>query len=186
MRTPKLRWLHCSDVHFGKDRTVQERLLEKIVEHVAERVAYGFIPDLVFVTGDLADKGLGKEYDGLRRDFVGPLRKALGGGNWPGRILAVPGNHDVDRTKADTFDRNATLAPGTRFFDPSKEGVAKREILFPRFKAYRQKAPADVSGNWLSGHEGSFAEIVDLDGVRVGVAGINTAWLSRTTTTKSV
>jgi predicted phosphodiesterase len=179
MRTPKLRWLHCSDFHLGKDRTAQERLLEKIVEHLADRVAHGFIPDLVFITGDLANKGLAKEYDGLRKDFSNPLREALGGAQWSGSIYAVPGNHDVDRTKADTFDRGATLAPGTRFFDPSKEGVSKREILFPRFKAYRQKAPADVSGNWISSHEGSFSEIVNLDGVRVGVAGINTAWLSK-------
>lgn len=179
MRTPKLRWLHCSDFHFGKDRTAQERLLEKIVEHVAERVAHGFIPDLVFVTGDLANKGLPKEYDGLRKDFVVPLREALGGAQWSGSIFPVPGNHDVDRTKADTFDRGATLTPGTRFFDPSKEGLSKREILFPRFKAYRQKAPADVSGNWISSPDGGFAEVLDIRGFQVGVGGINTAWLSK-------
>lgn len=91
----------------------------------------------------------------------------------------MPGNHDVDRTKADTFDRDAALAPGTRSFDPIKEGVSKREILFPRFKAYRQKAPADVSGNWIGTREGGFAEELEIRGVRVGVAGINTAWLSK-------
>jgi len=176
-----LRWLHCSDFHIGKDRTAQERLLEKIVEHVADQVSKGFVPDLVFITGDLANKGVNAEYNSFRNDFVEPMREvlALDGNAWSGRILAVPGNHDVDRTKADAFDRDGTLATGTRFFDPSTEGKSKREILFPRFKAYRQKAAADISGNWLSAREGAFAEEIDICGVRVGVVGINTAWLSK-------
>lgn len=92
-----MRWLHCSDFHIGKDRTAQERLLDKIVEHVAARVSEGFIPDLVFITGDLANRGINAEYNTLRKDFVEPLKEALGGSAWPGRILAVPGNNAPGR-----------------------------------------------------------------------------------------
>jgi len=63
-RTPeddRLIWLHCSDFHVGKDRTAQERLLGKIVEHVQERVATGCVPDLVFITGDLANRDVSRE-----------------------------------------------------------------------------------------------------------------------------
>jgi hypothetical protein len=74
---------------------------------------------------------------------------------WTGRILAVPGNHDVDRTKADVFDRAVPLlAPRTEFFDASKTGKAKRDIVAPRFRAYGREAPVDVSGGWISRHEG--------------------------------
>ena len=55
-RIPYLRWLHCSDFHIGSDRTAQERLLDKIVGHVADQVSKGFVPDLIFITGDLADR----------------------------------------------------------------------------------------------------------------------------------
>ncbi len=174
-----MRWLHCSDFHIGSDRTAQERLLDKIVGHAADQVSKGFVPDLVFITGDLANKGVNAEYNRFRKDFFDPLRKALGGDDWPGRILAVPGNHDVDRTKADAFDREGTLAAGTRFFDPSAEGKAKREILFPRFKSYRQRAPADVSGNWISDPDGAYAECINIRVIQVGAVGINTAWLSK-------
>lgn len=109
MRTPKLRWLHCSDLHFGKDRTAQERLLGRIVAHVADRVSRGFVPDLVFVTGDPADKGLGKEYDGLRKEFVDPVREALGGGNWPGRR-----GRDQYRLTLEGRPRRRASAPGVR------------------------------------------------------------------------
>jgi len=54
MANDPLTWLHCSDFHVGKDRTAQERLLGRIVEHLQERVATGCVPDLVFITGDPA------------------------------------------------------------------------------------------------------------------------------------
>ena len=52
MSTP-IRWLHLSDFHVGKDDYAQKRLFEKILEHIAEREA----PDLVSVTGDIANNG---------------------------------------------------------------------------------------------------------------------------------
>jgi hypothetical protein len=163
----------------GKDRNAQERLATKIVEHVAQQASNGFIPDLVFITGDIANSANKKEYSSFREDFLNPLRNALGGANWKGRILAVPGNHDVDRSKRNGFDRHAPLAANSRFFDPDNKGRVEREILSPRFKAYRQGAVADISGDWTSGPAGTFSERLTIGGVQVGVVGINTAWLSK-------
>ncbi len=174
-----MRWLHCSDFHMGKDRTAQERLVTKIIEHVKNTVSSGFVPDLVFITGDIANNGLKREYDDFRKGFLLPLRQALGGDEWCGRIIAVPGNHDVDRTKNDGFDREAPLAGGSQFFDPSTHGKNSRDILSPRFKAYRQGAVADLSGDWISKPKAAFAEKIVIDGVQFGVVGINTAWLSK-------
>jgi predicted MPP superfamily phosphohydrolase len=117
---------------------------------VQDEVSKGFVPDLVFITGDLADMGLKAQYADLRRNFIDALREALGGAAWPGRILAVPGNHDVDRTRADGFDRAAPLAPRAEFFDASKTGKAKREILAPRFRAFSKEAPVDLPGGWIT------------------------------------
>jgi len=61
MADDRLTWLHCSDLHVGKDGIAQERLLGKIVEHVRERVASGLVPDLVLITGDLANRGVNPE-----------------------------------------------------------------------------------------------------------------------------
>ncbi|MGB5833455.1 MAG: metallophosphoesterase, partial [Thiohalocapsa sp.] len=130
-------------------------------------------------TGDLANRGVNAEYNAFNKDFIAPLREALGGSSRQGRILAVPGNHDVDRTKASAFDRDGLLRAGTRFFDPSGEGKAEREILFPRFKGYRQRATVDVSGNWINDTTGAYAEGIEVRGIKVGVVGINTARLSK-------
>jgi hypothetical protein len=48
-----------------------------------------------------------------------PLEEAPGGAEWYGRILIVPGNHVVDRTKHDTFDRAEPVVEGSRHLDPA-------------------------------------------------------------------
>lgn len=173
-----MRWLHCSDFHIGKDRTAQERLLARIIDHVKAKVDTGFVPDFVFITGDITNRGLKNEYRDFRNGFLNPLREALGGASWSGRILAVPGNHDVDRTKNDNFDRLTPLSGSSQFFEANRLGKTKRDILSPRFKAYRQGAVADLSGDWITTPHGAFAETASINGVQVGIVGINTAWLS--------
>lgn len=176
--TNPIRWLHLSDFHVGKDIAPQLRLLEKTVEYIQSLVAKGFVPDIIFLTGDIANKGLKSEYQAFRSDFYNPLLKALGGNDWHGKVLAVPGNHDLDRTKNSAIDRVKFLVSGNHAFDYTKEGRTAREILFPRFKAYRQLAPADISGNWIDSPDGAYIDVFEIRGQSIGVAGINTAWLS--------
>ncbi|MDP2095970.1 MAG: hypothetical protein Q8K50_19070, partial [Hydrogenophaga sp.] len=87
-------------------------------------------------------------------------------------------NHDVARPPNDVLNRAAALAPGTHFFDPTKEGKTARDQVIPRFKSFKQLMPGDVSSDWVASPGGSFCEIVDVRGHRLGVVGINTAWLS--------
>ncbi|MEZ5583038.1 MAG: hypothetical protein R3F37_09990 [Candidatus Competibacteraceae bacterium] len=67
----------------------------------------------------------------------------------------------------------------SRFFDPDKQGKVDRDILSPRFKAYRQGAVADISGDWINNNAGAFSEELVIRGLNVGVVGTNTAWLSK-------
>ena len=129
------------------DGWAQRRLFDRIVSHVRDRVAQGWRPDLVFLTGDIANTGSKREYEEFRQQFYTPLVAALGGPSWDGCVYAVPGNHDIDRAAASFFDREQALAPGSRFFDPDKTGKTARSQLSPRFKQYRQLMPCNVSGN---------------------------------------
>lgn len=178
MHKQPIRWLHLSDFHVGKDNYGSLRLFEKIIEHVKAQVALGFVPDLIFLTGDISNKGARKEYETFRRDFYEPLVEVLGGAKWEGKIFAVPGNHDVARPRADILNRTAALEAGTRFFDPTKEGKTARDQLIPRFKSFKQLMPGDVSSDWVASPKGSFSELVDVRCNRLAVVGINTAWLS--------
>lgn len=178
MTTGLVRFLHLSDFHVGKDGWAQQRLFEKIVQHVTTRVASGLAPDLVFLTGDIANRGLKSEYQAFRTDFFEPLQRALGGPAWSGRILSVPGNHDVARPQPDVLDRIAATKPGSHFFDPTKSGRTARDQVAPRFKQYRQLMPSNVSSSWLTSNEGAYSELIPVNAASVRVIGLNTAWLS--------
>ena len=70
---------HLTDTHFGNRPGVAERN-RRVVEAVV-RLA----PDVVIVTGDVADHGTAEEY-AEAREVLGAL---------PGPVLWCPGNHDV-------------------------------------------------------------------------------------------
>jgi len=72
---------HISDLHIG-GRPESEARAERVIQHVcAMRPA----PDVLLVTGDIADHGLPGEY-ATARDLLAA---------WPGPILVGTGNHDV-------------------------------------------------------------------------------------------
>ncbi len=98
-------WLHLSDFHFKpalkkshstswRQDKVMDALARDLPKHLEEA---GLTPDLVFVTGDVANFGKPAEYRAAQAYF-GNLSQTLGldpKRHW----FVVPGNHDVDRAK---------------------------------------------------------------------------------------
>lgn len=168
-----IRWLHLSDFHAGKDDYAQRRMFDRIIEHVRAKLTAEPAPDLLLLTGDLADKGKLEQYELFHLEFLLPLQDLIGP-QIQGRTFLVPGNHDVDRTKNPAFDRKDVADQKGRYFDPTDEGKSLREILDPRFRAF-----SDTTGDWVSSEAGSFSTVQEIEGIRVGIAGINTAWLSK-------
>lgn len=172
--TTALRWLHLSDFHVGKDNYAQHRLFGEIIAHVEAQKATGIVPDLVFITGDVANKGQKREYEEFRNSFYRPLCETLP----DAKVFAVPGNHDVQRPSPDGLNPAALLKSGGRFFDPTREGRTARGQVTPRFKAYKQQMSLDVSADWITSDAGAYAETIVLADMTIGVVGINTAWLA--------
>ena len=57
MRTV-LRWVHLSDIHFKwSDKLDQESGLRQIEKDIEIKKKSGWVPDLIFITGDLANAG---------------------------------------------------------------------------------------------------------------------------------
>jgi predicted MPP superfamily phosphohydrolase len=90
-----MRILHISDIHFGlrHDDGVRDIIQMALLECVQ-----GLSFDVAVITGDIANKGLDQEYVAAK-DFCDAL---VSGGKQP--LLIVPGNHDVDRTQAQSSD----------------------------------------------------------------------------------
>lgn len=170
-----IRWLHLSDFHVGKDDYAGRKLFEYIHAHVEERVGAGFAPDLVFVSGDLAEKGRAEEHSEFWCDFALPLLECAGLDD--SRLFTVPGNHDVEREENPAIDRVQMAQPASRYFDPTSDGQKLRALLLPRFESY---LAADLTEGACSLRDvqGTYTTVVEIDRARVGIAGINTAWLS--------
>ncbi len=181
MERKLIRWLHLSDFHVGKDGYAQRRIFPRIHAHVRERVEAEGAPDLVFITGDLANKGKAAEYKEFYDEFLMPLQLEALGDGWEGKVFTIPGNHDVDRSVAQYADREKMCRPEARIFDGNDEGLREREIqLLPRFGAYAESEASEGSDSpdgWLTSAVGAFGESVAVGGSRLGIVGINTAWL---------
>ncbi|XXD91363.1 metallophosphoesterase [Pseudomonas sp. Z1-12] len=170
-------WLHLSDFHTGKDGYEESEMFSRIIQHVRHKLASGFTPDFVFITGDVADKGASSQYEKFCDEFLQPLQEVIGG-DIHSRTFMVPGNHDLDRKVNHAFDRVEFGKLRERYFDPTTDGAGARKMLVERFRSFIDHDVTDRADGFAAS-QGAFSERVTLRGVDVGVVGVNTAWLSR-------
>jgi len=174
------RWLHLSDFHTGKDGYGQIKLFNYIIEHIKENKEKGYIPDAVFITGDVANKGLMDEYNMFSDDFLLPLLDVQG---TLSNVYIVPGNHDLDRGKCKlAADSLYGVLNGNQncFFDADSIGLGERKEIFGRFEAFYTGNMVDLCFPYKSIFEekGYYTDIIIKKDNKIGIVGINTAWLS--------
>lgn len=93
-----IRILHLSDIHFRESkRWDADPVLRALTLFVQREVESGLVPDLVVITGDIAFGGVAPEY-ALARQWLDALWPKFGSLDRD-RLLLIPGNHDVDRSK---------------------------------------------------------------------------------------
>lgn len=173
-----LRWLHLSDFHTGKDGYGQSRLFQYVLEHVRSRIASDLTPDFVFITGDIANKGLPTQYQEFNESFLLPLIDLLPP-EVQNRVYLIPGNHDVDRNQTRAVQTYDVLLRVPEFFDPTEQGqFERRQSVFPRFQAFADNDMTNNGEHWMFSQEGTLSQVVPLSDKNVGVMAINTAWLS--------
>jgi predicted MPP superfamily phosphohydrolase len=149
-----IRWLHLSDFHVGKDDYAQRKLVDRIITHVRDTLDTGLRPDLVFITGDIANNGKLHEYETFFDEFLAPLAYFLGPAI---RMYMVPGNHDVDRQESQFFSREDMCDPKSYFFYPTLEGRKLRKQVLPRFSAYIDTDVTSGGEHWISSNAGAFS-----------------------------
>ena len=173
----KVSWLHLSDFHMGKEGYSQRFVLSKIVEKVRDKVEKEGEPDFVFVTGDIANKGLKAEYESFWEQLIEPL-EAFMPTLLTEKLFMIPGNHDLNRDKNDAFDRTLLLKPTGPYFDPEEGSLKRRNIVVTRFEDF---IAHDITGysDLFNKKEGAYSVMIEKNGCVVGVVGINTAWLCK-------
>ncbi len=175
-----VRVLHLSDFHFSPRRAWdQDPVLGALAADVARLVASGLRPDLVALTGDIADRGTREDYALAARwlrERLLPAAKAS-----TESLLLVPGNHDVDRA---AVKRVAQAAQADLIRGESQDAIAallsdvtERTPLLRRHDAWLEF----VRGLGLPVSEDAvpwWSRTLDVSGLRVHVAGLCSSWTS--------
>jgi hypothetical protein len=157
----ELTILHVSDTQFGKDYLSDASLFDQLHQDLTWlKKESSLRPDLIVVTGDLAESGLRSEFARVGR-FLAALAEAA---EVPRKHVAiVPGNHDVNQ--------RACLAYFADAFANEEEPVAP---YFPKWRdyvaAFEERAPAR---RWAAHPDVRAARAVDRKhgGARRGPAG---------------
>ena len=103
-KVESFRWLHLSDFHFeGLQRWHRRKTLNALLKYAENLRKEDKVPNFVFITGDIANRGKHKDYDQAERFFL-KLAEALELDH-RNRFFFVPGNHDVDRSAIGSADR---------------------------------------------------------------------------------
>ncbi|MES2937848.1 MAG: tetratricopeptide repeat protein [Pseudomonadota bacterium] len=171
-----LCWLHVSDFHFGAGDTYDsDKVLQALVRSVRSYRGKGRQCDLIFATGDIADKGRKPEYEQATHFFDALLDAA---GLDRKSLFVVPGNHDVDRkqgiglarTLGSREDSDAYFAP-----DVPKPHLSQKMHAFVEWHEAYFSGVRSMSGTSSCG----FVELVERKGRRIAVMGLNTAFFSQ-------
>ena len=176
MNNSDFTWLHLSDFHVGKDSHGQRKVFKRILSEVSEQKKIGNKPDFVFITGDIANKGLAKEYVEFDEGFLIPLINLLGE-EYSDRIFLIPGNHDVTRSEAKGAIKHGILESVTNFLDPTEDGLKEREYLLNRFQQFEEHDWFLDADPWLSSEAGYTTKKLKLSDNMIGVLSLNTSWL---------
>lgn len=185
--TRKITWLHLSDLHARKrdDWDAREIKTTLIHELKAMQTDHGLRPDFIFFTGDLAYGAAGiemMEQYKLVKDLLESVRTAFVPEIPLRDIYLVPGNHDIDREEI-TPEQTEWLRHEQRKLDDiitaMRDEKKKKQwrTWMDRLQNYKaflisyglsHLTPDDPHLIWGDARE--------IAGVRVGIAGLNSAW----------
>lgn len=187
--TKKLTWLHLSDIHFCKNKSWRdEHSKNSLLDFIQQKINTEpkLMPDFIFCTGDIAfgeasQDRLTEQYESAKKFFDKLL--TVCGGLSKDRLFVVPGNHDVNRKMINKHSQSALIEMASNSaanLENIQQSFNDRDLEFndaiKRLDDYgcfvKEYLPHqyDVDGR----HH--YALVVDCNGLKVGVAGFNSAW----------
>jgi Leucine-rich repeat (LRR) protein len=187
--TQSITWLHLSDLHACKPKTSWDarRVTQTLCNDLQYMEGqYGLRPDLIFFTGDAAYGQIGTDQGKAivdqfqeAHDFLTAVREVFSPTVEQRNLFLVPGNHDVNRKRISTFE--------TRFLqqieslDEIQQVVQEAGLdwqrLLGRLDDYASCLERFGYDHLLTQRDRLiYADAREVAGVRVGIAGFNSAW----------
>ena len=177
-----VRVLHLSDFHFYEERRWDSDPVTRGLAEAIGELAGAHPPDVVAITGDIANRGRTSDYKEAFRWIEEGLIPALPQGFPRDRILMVPGNHDVDRSAVKATAKATQKELLASKLQDDIAGVlsdrGERSTFLKRHSAYLRFAKPYRHGigqqnvPWWSG------TFDDLHAAKVHFAGMCSTWTS--------
>ena len=180
-----LSWLHLSDLHAARPQWDSGRVTATLIADLKRLAGEGLRPDFLFFTGDAAwgraagaaEEVLDAQFD-LAAELLTAARRAFEPEIPLANVFLVPGNHDVDRTEV--LDSQTAALDGMsldRVHKWIESGNLEWRTAMGRLAAYRRFLERHGYEHLL----GDPARLIygcvrEAAGVRVGIAGFNSAW----------
>lgn len=183
-------WLHLTDLHQGMQGTrgLWPNVMSLVFDDLAKLHDLCGPWDLVLFTGDLTQRGDTDEFVELDRTLDRLWRRLEQLGSNP-RLIAVPGNHDLQRPKHWYAPVPLALSQWhshrelrDHVFDVADNPyVLELRRCFAAYTAWAARAPWFVRDGVSSGvMPGDIAASLSLHGLDIGVVGLNSSFLQLT------
>jgi len=185
-----ITWLHLSDLHYCVPKTGWDakRVLSSLTTDLQRMEReYSLRPDLIFFTGDLAYGQIGTD-DGLRLtdqfkgagEFIDGVRKSFEREIPVENVFIVPGNHDVNRSSVAEdqilwLDNQRDAAPIDALLN---QNSLQWQRYIERLNDYRLFLQQNFSHLVTDPNRLIYSIIRNVNGTRVRVVGLNSAWSS--------
>lgn len=191
------RWLHLTDIHFGcRGRAQWVQVVDDFEHSLNEWLGkIGGPIDLVLVSGDLTNRGLKAEFDGISTFFNRVLDRLTRHAGTRPLLIAVPGNHDLVRPDNDALLDYAAYDRYTVVGDP--QGLRLHDRLWTRKDPDRIASLFAEYSHWMDAYmlpslaarapevqihrsffPGDLTVVVTLPGrFPLAIVGLNSAWL---------
>ena len=191
-----ITWLHISDTHFcnKKNGWDSEEIIDSFFDDLKRmKSEYDLYPDLIFFTGDVAlghfndscGLSLRDQYEEAK-EFLERIQEIFPNLDIS-NIFIVPGNHDVNRTlvtddQTEWFEklRKDKLGNGQNLINKLiiENGVQWKRCM-ERLNDYRDFLKNSGYQHLLQDPDRlTYSTIRDINGFKVGIAGLNSAWSS--------
>ncbi|WP_298932013.1 metallophosphoesterase [uncultured Ramlibacter sp.] len=184
----KFRWLHISDFHVGMTNHgwLWPTLKTKIFEDLEKIQSRAGPWDAVIFSGDLTQKAVPEEFDRLTQALQELWRKFDSLGFKP-TLFAIPGNHDLTRPLPlepeimllGQWWQNRTIHPEI-FENPKSRYRLAIQKAFRNYENWQDQLKkmgiplAETNRGLLPGDSSCTLEV---RGTKVGIVGLNSAWL---------
>ncbi len=189
MHSTTFSWLHLTDLHFGLagQESRWPNLRKSFFEDLADLHKRCGPWDVVFFTGDLVQQGSSAEFAAMQKEVLDELWQTLAElGSDKTVLLAVPGNHDLQRPKQDTdnpavdalldVERFPKLA--NKFWGNSSSSY--RQVIKEAFAPYStwwNSSPQRAANITTGALPGDFVCSLPAGDKQIGIMGLNTAFL---------